>query len=72
VLDKSDDAITEEIDQLLFGIFYHDEGLTVQALDDDIWARQIQQGKLSVAQVAREQEEGIGWQWSGSKLRSSL
>ncbi|NBA94376.1 recombinase family protein [Pseudomonas sp. R5(2019)] len=71
VLDHSGEAESEDDERMLFSIKYTDGDITRQALDDDIWARQVQQGELDEDQVAREQEEGTGWQWFGGKLRSS-
>lgn len=72
VLDKSDEAVTEEIQQMLFSVQYESERATTQPLDPDIYDRQIEQGMITAAIATREQEEdGIGWQWFGSKLRST-
>ncbi|MNF14803.1 hypothetical protein D3C80_2171540 [compost metagenome] len=56
---------------MLVSFKYADGDMTTQALDEDIWVKQIQQGERSPAQVDREHEEGIGWQWFGGKLRSA-
>jgi hypothetical protein len=56
---------------MLVSYRYIDGAITHQALDDDIWAKQVQQGELSADQVAHEQEEGIDWRWLGGKLRST-
>lgn len=87
VLDKSDEAVTDEIQQMLFGVLYEGEQIITQPLDPDIYDRQVEQaaaqspvsdscvdqGKQSVITPAiaiREQEEdGIGWQWFGGKLK---
>lgn len=84
ILDKSDEAVTEEIHQMLFGVLHEDEQITTQPLDPDIYDRQVEQaGANSLdldscfnqhvstpAMAIREQEEdGIGWQWFGGKLK---
>lgn len=87
VLDKSDEAVTDEIQQMLFGVLYEGEQVTTQPLDPDIYDRQIEQaaaqspdsdscvdqgkqGVITPAIAIREQEEdGIGWQWFGGKLK---
>ncbi|MHC8336487.1 recombinase family protein [Pseudomonas sp. LB3P25] len=66
VLDKSDDEVTEEIDQMLFGILYKDGILTVQALDNDVYDRQIEQDEITAEDVNRDYEGGIDGQWFGS------
>jgi DNA invertase Pin-like site-specific DNA recombinase len=72
VLDKSDEAVTEEIQQMLFSVLYESEQVTTQPLDPDIYDRQIEQGMIGAAVATCEQEEdGIGWQWFGGKLRST-
>jgi DNA invertase Pin-like site-specific DNA recombinase len=72
VLDKSDEAVTEEIQQMLFGVLYEGEQATAQPLDPDIYERQVEQRVTTNAIATREQEEdGIGWQWFGGKLRSA-
>jgi hypothetical protein len=63
VLDKSDDAITEIGDQMLFGIRYDQGTLTIQAFDDDIYERQIQQGELTATDFSRDVDWGIDGQW---------
>lgn len=87
VLDKSDEAVTDEIQQMLFGVLYEGELVTTQPLDPDIYDRQVEQaaaqspdsgsyvaqgkqGVITPAIAIREQEEdGIGWQWFGGKLK---
>jgi DNA invertase Pin-like site-specific DNA recombinase len=69
VLDKSDEATTDEIQQILFGVLYEDGKVTTQALDPDIFNRQVEQGVISSIAAIREQEEdGVGWQWLSGKL----
>ncbi|NBB32963.1 recombinase family protein [Pseudomonas sp. BC115LW] len=74
VLDKSDESVTEEVEQMLFGILYKDGETTTQALDPDIFDRLIEQGLITAAVATREQEEdedgknGVGWQWFGGRL----
>lgn len=70
VLDKSDEAVTDETQQLLFSVLYEGEQVTIQPLAPDIYDRQIEQGVIPAAVAIREQEEdGIGWQWFGGKLK---
>ena len=81
VLDKSDESVTDEIQQLLFGVLYDDEKATTQPLDPDIYDRQVEQAvslpvtcenPLAITEeiAVREQgEDGIGWQWFGGKLQ---
>lgn len=70
VLDKSDEAVTEEIQQMLFGVLYDDGKVTTQALDPDIYERHVEQGSITDAIALREQEEdGIGWEWFGDGLK---
>lgn len=72
VLDKSDRAVTDEVQQMLFGVLYESEKATTQATDPDVYARQVEQGIIKTAAAIREQEEdGIGWQWFGGKLKRS-
>ncbi|WP_198325386.1 recombinase family protein [Pseudomonas alkylphenolica] len=72
VLDKSDEAVTEEIQQILLGVLYEDGQVTTQAQDLDLYDRHIEQGVITKAIATREQEEdGIGWQWFGGKLKRS-
>lgn len=72
VLDKSDETVTEETQQMLFGVLYDDGKVTTQALDPDIYGRHVEQGLTTNAIVTREQDEdGIGWQWLGGKLKRS-
>ena len=79
LLDKSDESVTEEVEQMLFGILYKDGEKTTQALDPDIFDRLIEQGLMTAAVAIREQEEdevdededgknGVGWQWFGGRL----
>lgn len=70
VLDKSDEAVSDELQKILFGVLYEDDHATTQSLDPDIYERQVDQGVVTSAMATREQEEdGIGWQWFGGKLR---
>ena len=70
VLDKSDEAITDEVQQTLFSVLYKNGETTTQALDPDIYDRHIEQGLITAAVAIREQEEdGIGWQCFGGKLQ---
>lgn len=69
VLDHSVEEESEKDGRMLVSFKYADGDISTQALDENIWAKQIQQGERSAAQVDREQEEGIGWQWFGGKLR---
>lgn len=71
VLDHSGEVESEDGGRMLVSFKYTDGDITQQALDEDIWAKQIQQGERSPAQVEREHEEGIGWQWFGGKLSST-
>jgi hypothetical protein len=71
VLDHSGEVESEKDGRMLVSFKYADGDMTTQALDEDIWVKQIQQGERSPAQVDREHEEGIGWQWFGGKLRST-
>nr|WP_259407077.1 recombinase family protein [Pseudomonas sp. S07E 245] len=72
ILDKSDEAVTEEIQQMLFGVLYDDGTVATQALDADIHGRQVEQGLITNAIAFRElEDDGIGWQWFGGKLRKS-
>lgn len=71
VLDHSDELESGNDGRMLVSYKYTDGAITQQALDEDVWAKQIQQGERSPAEVEREHEEGIGWQWFGGKLRSS-
>jgi DNA invertase Pin-like site-specific DNA recombinase len=71
VLDHSGEVETEKDGRILVSFKFTDGDITQQALDEDIWAKQIQQGERSPAEVEREYEEGIGWQWFGGKLRST-
>jgi len=66
VLDKSDEEITEETEQFLFGILFKDGALAVQAFDNDIYERQIEQGEITAEGVNRDYEAGIDGQWFGS------
>jgi DNA invertase Pin-like site-specific DNA recombinase len=70
VLDHSGEVESEKDGRMLFSIKFTDGDITQQALDEEIWAKQIQQGERSPAEVEREHEEGIGWQWFGGKLGS--
>jgi DNA invertase Pin-like site-specific DNA recombinase len=63
VLDKSDDAVTEAGDQLLFGIYFEQGLLTTQAFDNDVFDRQIRQGEVSAEDMERDYEHGIGGEW---------
>ena len=71
VLDHSGEVESEKEGRMLVSYRYIDGAITHQALDDDIWEKQVQQGELSADQVAHEQEEGIDWRWLGGKLRST-
>lgn len=71
VLDKSDESVNEETDQVLFSVLYADGRTSTQALDPDIYDRQIEQGQITTAEAVRDQEEGIGWQWFGGKLSAT-
>ncbi|XBG30093.1 hypothetical protein ABH853_14345 [Pseudomonas sp. 13.2] len=72
VLDKSDEAVSDDLQQMLFGILYEDDHATTQPLDPDIYDRQVEQGLITAAVAIREQEQdGIGWQWFGGKLKRS-
>ncbi|NWL19936.1 recombinase family protein [Pseudomonas umsongensis] len=71
VLDKSDEEITDEIDQMLFGVLYKDGILTVQALDNDVYDRQIEQDEITAEDVNRDYEGGIDGQWFGSVFRKT-
>lgn len=71
VLDHSSEMESEKDGRMLFSIMFTNGDITQQALDEEIWAKQIQQGERSPAQVDREHEEGIGWQWFGGKLGST-
>ncbi|MDH0619179.1 recombinase family protein [Pseudomonas fulva] len=69
-LDTSKEVITEETEQVLFSVLYKDGETTTQALDSDIYERQIEQGLITAAAAINEQEaDGIGWQWFGSELK---
>lgn len=69
VLDKSDETVTEEIQQMLFSVLYEDGHATTQPLDPDIYGRQVEQGVITAEAAIREQEEeGISWHWFGGKL----
>ncbi|AHZ79982.1 MULTISPECIES: recombinase family protein [Pseudomonas] len=69
VLDKSEEAVTDEVQQMLFSVLYEDGHATTQPLDPDIYGRQVEQGLTTTEAAMREQEEeGIGWQWFGGKL----
>jgi len=71
VLDKSDEAVTEIMQQMLFGVLYDGENAITQPLDPDVYERQVEQGVVTAAMAIREQEEdGFGWQWFGGKLGS--
>lgn len=68
-LDTSNEVVTDETEQMLFSVLYKDGETTTQALDPDIYERQIEQGLITAAAAIREQEEdGIGWEWFGGKL----
>lgn len=70
VLDKSDEAVTDEVQQMLFSVLYEGERATTQPLDPDIYDRQVEQDLITAAVAIREQEEdGIGWQYFGGGLR---
>lgn len=70
VLDKSDESVTDEMQQILFGVLYDSEQVTTQPLDHDIYDRHVEQGVVAAGLTLREQEEdGIGWQWFGYKLK---
>lgn len=70
VLDTSDEAVTEEIQQMLFSVLYDGDHATTQPLDPDVYDRQIEQGLIIASAAAREQEEdGIGWEWFGGGLK---
>ncbi|OUM24658.1 hypothetical protein B8W72_26180 [Pseudomonas putida] len=72
VLDKSNEAVSDELQQMLFGVLYEDDHATTQPLDPDIYDRQVEQGLITAAVAIREQEQdGIGWQWFGGKLKRS-
>lgn len=73
VLDKSDEAVTEVIHQILFSVLYEGERATTQPLDPDIYDRQVEQDVITAAVAIREQEEdGIGWQHFGGGLKRKL
>lgn len=65
-LDKSNEEAAQESDQILFGILYEDGTLTVQALDNDVFIRQIEQGEITAEDVNRDYEGGIDGQWFGT------
>lgn len=70
VLDKSDEGITDEVQQTLFSVLYKNEETTTQALDPDIYDRHIEQELITAEVAIREQEEdGIDWQWFGGGLK---
>ncbi|MNO70585.1 hypothetical protein D3C76_614740 [compost metagenome] len=69
VLDKSNEAVTDEVQQMLFSVLYEDGHATTQPLDPDIYGRQVEQGVITAETAIREQEEeGISWHWFGGKL----
>lgn len=63
-----DDARASDLERMLFGIKYVDGTITLQATDDDIWSRQVEQGELDEDRALYEQEHGVGWDWFGGKL----
>lgn len=65
-LDKSNEDAAQENDQILFGILYENGALTVQALDNDVFIRQIEQGEITAEDVNRDYEGGIDSQWFGT------
>lgn len=70
VLDKSDEAVTDEVQQMLFSVLYEGERATTQPLDPDIYDRQVEHDVITAAVAIREQEEdGIGWQHFGGGLK---
>lgn len=70
VLDKSDEAVTDQVQQMLFGVLCEGEKATTQALNPDVYDRMVVQGVIKTTVAIREQEEdGIGWQWFGGKLK---
>jgi DNA invertase Pin-like site-specific DNA recombinase len=71
VLDHSDEVESGNNGRMLVSYQYTDGAINQQALDEDVWAKQIQQGERTPTEVVREHEEGIGWQWFGGKLRST-
>ncbi|MDH4656024.1 recombinase family protein [Pseudomonas sp. BN606] len=68
VLDTTYESAANDFDGQLFGIKYLDGAVEVQAMDDDIWARQVEQGELDPDRAEREQEEGISWHWFSEQL----
>lgn len=71
VLNKSDETVTDETGQMLFGVLWKDGEASTQPLDNDTWERQVEQDVTTAAIATREQEQdGIGWQWFGGKLQS--
>lgn len=71
VLDKSNEAITDEVQQMLFSVLYKNGETTTQAFDPDIYDRHIEQGLTTAKAAIREQEEdGIDWKWFGGRLGS--
>lgn len=71
VVDHSGEVESGNDGRMLVSIKYADGEMVSQALDEEIWAKQIQQGERSPAEVDRENEDGIGWQWFGGNLRST-
>jgi len=59
---------SSNFDHLLFWIHLQGDKLTLQAADDSIWSRQVEQGELSEDQAALEMEEGVSWHWFGGRL----
>ncbi|ATP52685.1 recombinase family protein [Pseudomonas putida] len=69
VLDKTDETVSDEIEQMLFGVLWKDGEASTQPLDNDTWQRRIEQGEITEEDVYRDHEGGIDGEWFGSPFR---